>query len=238
MDFMKVIETRQSIRKFAERDVPIEDLMDMAAVAGKAPSGKNIQNWHFVIIKNKAVMGKIAEAITARNELIVNEMKKVDEGKALRFEKFCRNFTVFFLKAPALVVVLTREYLPSGYPEVTLVKDAENEGASVNLESLGDVDAFLHNLKYEKNPGMQSLGAAIENFTLRAIDLGYGSCWLTSANYASEEIEKILKEETPIDRSLFDEGFFMGAMLAVGVPGEGNKSPTKKDVNDITTVVE
>lgn len=238
MDFMKVIETRQSIRKFTNDDVSVKDLMEMTKAAGMAPSGKNIQNWHFVIIKNKTVMGKIAEAITERNEAIVREMKKVDEGKALRFEKFCKNFTLFFLKAPALVVVLTREYLPSGYPEITLVKNAKDEGLAVDLENIGDVDNLLHNLKYEKNPGMQSLGAAIENFALRAIDLGYGFCWLTSANYAAEEIEKILKEETAVEESLFEEGFFMGAMLAVGVPGEGNKSPAKKDVKEITTVVE
>ncbi len=238
MELMKVIETRQSIRKFKEEDVPVADLMEMAKAAGKAPSGKNVQNWHFVIIKNKDVMGKIAEAITERNAAIVEEMKKVDEGKALRFEKFCKNFTVFFLKAPALVVVLTREYLPSGYPEVTLVADAKREGTPVDLEKIGDVDTLLHSLKYEKNPGMQSLGAAIENFTLRAIDLGYGSCWLTSANYASKEIENILKEETSIDQNLFEEGFFMGAMLTVGVPGEVNKSPAKKDVEDFTTVFE
>ncbi|HBG8071062.1 TPA: nitroreductase family protein, partial [Clostridioides difficile] len=75
--------------------------------------------------------------------------------------------------------------------------------------------------------------AAIENFTLSAIELGYGSCWLTSQNYAADEIEAVLEAETG-----FEKGeYFLGAMLALGVPEDNLKSPSKKPVEEICTFI-
>ena len=80
---------------------------------------------------------------------------------------------------------------------------------------------------------MQSLGAALENFTLTAIDLGYGSCWLTSANYVAAEIEALLKTEAGFEK----EGFYMAAMMALGVPEDNPKSPPKKPLEEIYTFI-
>lgn len=235
MEFQKVLEMRQSIRRFKEGDVKNEDIKEMIFAASIAPSGKNIQNWHFVVIKDRTILEEIAATIEAKNSCIVAEMRKINEEKATRFEKFCKNFTLFFLKAPVLVVALTKEYIPSGYLEYKLINGEDG----VNWEQFGDIESINRKLKYDKNPGMQSLGAAIENFTLKAVDLGYGSCWLTSANYAADEIEEILKESGRMDKKVFqEEGYFMGAMVALGIPEEGtNKSPKKKQVDEISTFI-
>jgi nitroreductase len=81
---------------------------------------------------------------------------------------------------------------------------------------------------------MQSLGAALENFTLKAIDLGYGSCLLTSANYAAAEIEELLKKEAGFEK----EDYYMASMIALGIPEDGQKSPNKKPVDQILTYLE
>ncbi|XVG96160.1 nitroreductase family protein [Eubacteriales bacterium KG127] len=237
MEFQEVLKMRQSIRYFKDQDVKDEDIKEMIFAASIAPSGKNTQNWHFVVIKDRDIMEKIASAVEEKNGSIVNEMKKIDEGKAIRFEKFCRNFTLFFLKAPVLIVALAKEYIPSGYMEYKMINDQEDAG--INVEKFGNIEVISNRLKYEKNPGMQSFGAAIENFTLKAVDLGYGSCWLTSANYAADEIEEIIKASGRIDRGIFGEqGYFMGAMLALGVPEEGkNKSPKKMSIDEISTFI-
>ncbi|HCA5980616.1 TPA: nitroreductase family protein, partial [Clostridioides difficile] len=185
--------------------------------AGAAPSGKNIQNWHFVVIKRRDLMEKIADVITKKQQEILVEMDKVSVDKANRFRKFVKNFTLFYLKAPVLVLVFTKVYNPSGYYELELI-DAPKE----TIDKL-----------FIRNPGMQSLGAAIENFTLSAIELGYGSCWLTSQNYAADEIEAVLEAETG-----FEKGeYFLGAMLALGVPEDNLKSPSKKPVEEICTFI-
>jgi nitroreductase len=219
MELKDVIYKRQSIRRFKAGDIPNADLREILDAARVAPSGKNLQNWHYIVIKNKELMGKISAAIVGRNEEICLEMDKVDKAKADRFRKFVKYFTVFFTEAPVLVVVMTETYSPSGYRE---------------LELIGADPLILDDIRARRSPGMQSLGASIENLYLRAIDLGYGLCWLTSANYAAAAIEDIVCAETGFDK----EGYFMGALLVLGVPEEGAKSPPKKNLDDIYTLIE
>ncbi|HPR23966.1 MAG TPA: nitroreductase family protein, partial [Bacillota bacterium] len=187
---------------------------EIIEAAGKAPSGKNIQNWHFAVIKGQDMKDDIAAIITEKNESIALEMEKNDKLKADRFRKFCKNFTVFFTKAAVLTVVYSTFYKPSGFLEYE----------SIGIDPTGE-------LVTKRNPGMQSLGAALENFTLKAIDMGYGSCWLTSANYASNEIEEYIKNKTGFEK----EGFFMSALMSLGIPEENQKSPSKKDIDEICT---
>ena len=61
MEFMDLVTKRQSVRKFTQQDVPMEDLLKMVDAARCAPSGKNVQNWHFVITKNKEVFEQIGD---------------------------------------------------------------------------------------------------------------------------------------------------------------------------------
>lgn len=217
MEFMEVIKKRQSIRRYMEGQIPKADLMQIIQAAGLAPSGKNIQNWHFVVITDKPAMERIADIVTEKNRLISEKMDRVDEEKGSRFRKFCKNFTVFFTKASALVVVYSTFYPPTGYYEYKMVGlDPETD------------------LVHLRNPGMQSLGAALENFTLRAVDLGYGTCWLTSANYAASEIEAYLKEAHGFEK----KDFFLAALMSVGIPEDNQRSPDKKPLDDICTFLD
>ena len=180
-------------------------------------SGKNIQNWHFVITKDKKLFDRIGNIVLKKNEEIASRMEKIAEDKANRFRKFVNHFTLFYKKAPALVLVFACDYFPSGYPELTLIGNSKQETDQL----------------FWRNPGMQNIGAAMENFTLRAIDLGYGSCWMTSQNYAADEIELMLKKEYHFEK----DNFHLAAMLAVGVPEENQKSPKKRDVEEIVTIL-
>ncbi|WP_324825579.1 nitroreductase family protein [Sinanaerobacter sp. ZZT-01] len=217
MEVLQAIQKRQSVRKFKAQDIPDEDIRKLIEAAGLAPSGKNCQNWHFVVIKNRQLMQKIADTILEKNEKIALKLEKVDEEKASRFRKFAKNFTVFYLNAPVLILTYAKDYVPSGYDEYHLIQAPKQ---------LGD------NL-FQKNPGMQGIGAALENLTLRAIDLGYGVCWLTSQNYAADEIEALVKEETALEK----ENYYLTTMLALGVPESDLKSPRKKDAEDIYTLI-
>ena len=218
MELQKVLELRQSIRRYKDGDIPESDIQEIVKAAGLAPSGKNIQNWHFVAIKNKELMDKIGQTVAEKNEEIASRMDPIDEEKALRFRKFCKNFTLFFTNATVLTVVYSTVYTPSGYNEIKLYSPD---------------DPILPDLMGHRSPGMQSVGAALENFTLKAIDLGYSTCWLTSANYASREIEALLKKEIGFEK----DGFFMVALMSMGIPEDNQKSPQKKSLDDIYTFV-
>lgn len=218
MELFDAIDKRQSARAFTADPVKEGDILKIVEAAGKAPSGKNIQNWHFIVIENKEIMGKIGQIVDQKNADIAKEMEKVDVEKAHRFRKFVKYFTLFSMNAPAFVVVFTTRYYPSGYHELKLI-DAPQE----TIDQL-----FL------RDPGMQSLGAAVENFSLAAVDLGYGTCWLTSMNYAAHEIETFFKEALGFHK----EGYFLGATLALGVPDESRlKSPKKKSLEEIFTYI-
>ncbi|MGP1569490.1 MAG: nitroreductase family protein [Eubacteriales bacterium] len=220
MDFLDIINKRQSIRKYQEGDIPNEDLKAIIEIAGKAPSGKNVQNWHFIAIKRRDLIQKLADLITAKNEDIAKKMEQKDNALADRFRKFCKNFTVFWRdSAPAIIITLSKDYIPSGFNEYKLI-DAENP--------------ILEDLLRFRNPGMQNVGAACENLTLAAIDKGYGTCWLTSANYVAKEIEEFLKNEIGFDL----QDYYFVNMFSIGIPMPDQKSPTKKAVDEILTLID
>ncbi|HJJ88789.1 MAG TPA: nitroreductase family protein [Methanocorpusculum sp.] len=56
-----VIQSRHSIRKFKEEEIPPEYIRKSLECAAKAPTGRNKQPWIFVVIKNKETLKKIAE---------------------------------------------------------------------------------------------------------------------------------------------------------------------------------
>ncbi|MGH9710730.1 MAG: nitroreductase family protein, partial [Candidatus Acidiferrales bacterium] len=41
---------RRTVRQFSSRPVPREVIEDCLTIAGSAPSGANMQPWHFVVI--------------------------------------------------------------------------------------------------------------------------------------------------------------------------------------------
>lgn len=219
MEYQSLLEQRQSIRRYKDGDIPEGDIQEIVKAAATAPSAKNIQNWHFVAIKNRDVIRKIADLVLAKNESISAEMDKVDEEKANRFRKFCKNFTVFWKEtAPVLTVVYSTVYTPSGYDEYKLINADQ---------------ALLDDLMGHRNPGMQSVGCALENFTLKAIEKGYSTTILTSANYAAKDIEAYLKNEGLFEK----EGFYMVSLIAMGIPQEDQKSPRKKEFDDVYTFI-
>ncbi len=218
MELTRAIKERHSIRKFKTEEVADDHIKEIIEAAGLAPSGENHQNWHFVVIKNSDWKNKIHHTIKAKNEAMALEIDKIDPEKGLRFRKFCKNFTLFATEAPALILVFAKDSLPPGYAEYKMI-DAGDE--------------VLKDLLLRKNPGMQNIGAALQNLSLKAVELGYGSCWLSSGNYAADEIKALLNE----GEIFKEEDYFMVAMLALGVPEGEGRSPRRKEVEEILTLV-
>ena len=57
--FYNKIKERRSIREFSKDKIDINIIKNAILSAGSAPSGANLQPWHFVVIKNKTVKKKI-----------------------------------------------------------------------------------------------------------------------------------------------------------------------------------
>ncbi len=59
MDFMEVLRSRRSIRKYKSDPVPDEILNQILEAARLSPSGKNMQPYHFVVVKDAETKKKI-----------------------------------------------------------------------------------------------------------------------------------------------------------------------------------
>ncbi|MEM5820994.1 MAG: nitroreductase family protein [Candidatus Aenigmatarchaeota archaeon] len=61
MGLIDLIKQRRSIRNYENIDVPYEKIIELLEAAIWAPSSGNLQNWYFIIIKNRDKINKIAE---------------------------------------------------------------------------------------------------------------------------------------------------------------------------------
>jgi len=218
MELKDLIYSRQSIRKFKDTDVPNEDVLKILDAIRMGPSVENDQNWYFIVVKNKDFKNKLADVINTKLAEVVGKVAKVDEKRAARFEKFTKLFTLFSINAPVLVMIYSYQAPPAAYTEYKMINMPQEE-----LDHL-----FLQNC------GMQSLGAAVENGVLTAMDLGYGSCTMTSQNWAHREIEALVKEELGFEK----EGWFLATMLPIGVPDGEAKSPGRNPLDEMVIFVE
>ena len=59
MDGLQTILTRRSIRKYTDQPVPDEVVRQLLEAAMSAPSASNKQPWHFVVIRDRAILDAI-----------------------------------------------------------------------------------------------------------------------------------------------------------------------------------
>jgi len=57
--FYDAIKTRRSVRDFSDEKLPRQVVEEALRVAGTAPSGANMQPWHFVVVENPAIKKEI-----------------------------------------------------------------------------------------------------------------------------------------------------------------------------------
>lgn len=207
MELIKTLEKRVSVRNFTDAPVKKEDVKSMLEAVQLAPSGKNRQNWHFVIVEDRAVIDKLEMVIRKKNQILAESIE--DSEKKRKFEKFVE-YALLFKRAPVTVLVFASDYTPTGVNEMRAAGLAEE---AIQLERTA--------------PGIQNLGAAMEHFCLAAADLGYGTCWMTSPNYAAKEIQESLPLDLP--------GFQLVAMTPLGVPGQIGQRPRRKNIEEISS---
>lgn len=62
MKVLEVIQKRRSVRKYKQDPIPEQALLRVLEAARLAPSGKNFQPWKFIIVKDKTLKEKLAQA--------------------------------------------------------------------------------------------------------------------------------------------------------------------------------
>jgi len=209
MDLFQAIAGRTSIRRFKDQPVPDEDIRKILDAGRLAPSANNTQPWSFLVIKDRALLGKMAEAVRQQVDRMTPFAES--EKQAQRLEAYKGTYYTFFEKAPAVIAVFAE-----GYDAAT------NQLLARMGYSADDI------LRLRPNPGLQSVAAAIEHILLAAHALGYGSCWMTGPLVAQDAFGELLGYGT--DK-------FIAALLPIGLPDEHSSPRPRKALEDVMRTI-
>ncbi|MDR1703036.1 MAG: nitroreductase family protein [Sporomusaceae bacterium] len=218
MKELEFIYKRSSIRKFKDEPLAAGHLEEIIKAAAAAPSGKNLQTWHFVVIQDKTKIQEIAAIIERKNEALSAYLK--DEAKIKAFRASVRYHTVF-KSAPVLILVYAGPY-PS-------VAEMFLEAGIMPPEEARTYD--------KPNPSIQTISAAMENLLLAATALGYGTCWMSGPAYAAAEISSYIN----FDQLVGKKDYFLAALTPLGIPlSTPEPSPVprgRKPLAEVLTII-
>jgi nitroreductase len=114
-EFYEDVARRRTVRDFSDRPVP-RDLIETALqAAGTAPSGANLQPWHFAVVTGPKTKNKIRQA-AEREEREFYEHRASDEWLAALAPLGTDEQKPFLETAPCLIAVFLQKYgeLPDG----------------------------------------------------------------------------------------------------------------------------
>jgi nitroreductase len=195
-DLERLIKGRRSIRQWKKDDVSDELLKKAVELATWAPNGGNYQGWHFIIVKNRDVIEKMANKV----QMVADQIASWPE--ALPWQEDVKRYqknASFFRNAPACIGVFTGEY-QSPMDKVLVARESFDREAK---EILG--------LRRSAPTAIQSAAAAVTTMLIVFHHMGLGAVWLVSPVQAKKEIESILK--VPANTALV-------CLIAVGYPDE------------------
>lgn len=209
MDFFDVLFTRKTVRKYTTDVPPIEDVKKIIDAARVAPSATNSQMWHFTAVLNKDIKEKMRQAVIEK----FDEMNQWPESEPYKNKlQFYKQYATFFADAPVVIAVFKT-------PRDSFINEL--------LERRG----FTYNEINRQRPdgSLLSIGAAVENLSLTAHAMGYGTCWMAAPLYAYEQLESILG--TSSDKQLV-------SLVSLGVPNESKGLTPKKSLDDVLDIIE
>lgn len=145
-DFYELMMKRRTVRHFSDEIVPEEVIYNCIKTAGTAPSGANMQPWHFVVIKDKEVKRKIRMAAEEEEFGFYHERAPKEWLDALK--PFATNeYKPFLESAPFLIAVFFKNY--------DIKEDGSKEKHYYAIESVGIATGML--IAALHNAGLASL---------------------------------------------------------------------------------
>lgn len=107
--FYKDMSTRRSVRDFSDKPIPQEVLLNAIKAAGTAPSGANMQPWHFVVVQSPEYKKRIREAAEAEEKELYEHRASEEWLQALAPLGTDAN-KPFLETAPALIAIFLKKF--------------------------------------------------------------------------------------------------------------------------------
>ncbi|WP_102349272.1 nitroreductase family protein [Bacillus sp. Marseille-P3661] len=210
--FKEIVLNRRSVRKYTDQEVHIEDIRELIDCARYAPSDTNSQTWEFIVIKNKQKIKDIEEMTwdaLHQKAALAEEKGFKKEGKLL-----ARSFGPYataFSDAPVLIVCLATPY------------------QSKFREKIFEPIQLVPDSVWEEE-GIKSSCLAAQNLMLAAHAKGLATCPMTGpVLLASEQLKEYLNVEDEKQINM---------VIALGYPKDSPKRLARKDIDEITRIIE
>jgi iodotyrosine deiodinase len=133
-EFYQLMSKRRSVRDFSDQPVPASVLEDAILAAGTAPSGANMQPWHFVVVQDSEVKQKIREAAEIEERELYKNRASEEWLDALAPLGTDAN-KPFLETAPALIAIFLKK--------VTIDEQGEKHKNYYTSESVGIATGVL-----------------------------------------------------------------------------------------------
>ncbi|MDY4697313.1 MAG: nitroreductase [Selenomonas montiformis] len=165
--------TRHSTRHFKQEPVDVEKLRQVIEAGRQAPSGKNKQQNHFLVVRDPDVLDTLARLV--REEFAgmeITDENSEDIGNAIRLSK--KGTYVFHYHAPTLIIVANKRGYGNRYADTACA--IENMMLAANALDLGS--CWINQLRWLKdNPVLLDylceLGMQEDEQVFGSLSLGY-----------------------------------------------------------------
>ena len=208
-EISELVMTRRSVRRFEDRPVPEDLLVKALELATWAPNGGNQQPWRFLIVTNRELIGKMADAVRGKTELMASwpEAGQFEETVAR-----WRKSSDFFRGAPACIAVLMGRY---------------SSIADQILRERGEQDPVAREIRSWRETGkssLQSAAVATGYLCLFLHYFGLGTTWMSGPLQAKKEIEQLLDVTGEWD---------LVNLVPVGYPAKVPETPPRKPIETV-----
>jgi nitroreductase len=198
MELLSAIESRRSIRKFKSDEVPEKYITELIDAGRLAPSGTNLQPTRYVVIKSE------------------DTRKKLNECTPLPFVG----------AAPVVIAVcVDNQSIVKTGDRMKELREAQafvgtpldDVDPSADAKKGGNMDEFAIKAYLNLNAAI-----AIDHITLRAVDLGLGTCWVMM--FDQEKVKNLLG---------LDQRHDVVALIPVGYPDQSPSQRPRLDMDEV-----
>jgi nitroreductase len=166
--FLNLARARRSVREFeAGQRVSRENLLAICEAGRWAPSGANTQPWHFVVVDDPVMIGKVTEVFVRQTERLYANVPK-----------FPHVHKKFLANTMAIIIVCGDPRYQAAYPQSDVSPGLKREYADNSYRIW-----------------LVGLGAAVQNIQLAIAAAGLTSAWLSGGgeDHTAAELRKLLK---------------------------------------------
>ncbi len=146
MNYYNLMKRRRSVRDFSSRNVPEDIIRTCVLTAGTAPSGANLQPWHFVIVSDKELKREIRKA-AEKEENEFYSHRAPGEWKEKLKPLGTNSSKPFLESAPYLIAIFEKKY--------DVLENGKKEKFYYSKESVGIACGIL--ISAIHNAGLVSL---------------------------------------------------------------------------------